>query len=311
MSELIDNFETLQVNFIAPTGEEKRSDDLAFIVDIDEESEEAVSAGKREWLEKFASEMRPVRGGSVKAILVNRRDGASDLLLFAHRCVADGRSIILLCECLFRIYEQLANDMKVSLRPVRKTYAGFIEEMEAEGLNGELAVPVLRSPGERASFLISQPHKRRLFEKPLAGKLKPADVFLVAVLRVLNKLVPSQRVKVEIAYDYRLADADLGQTVGNLTKIERLASRSAYNEDLIQHIQEIQQALRSGGLRKKACANGEEMEEATVLVNLELFVADPWLGGDTWSSRGFVVFQLTRHQSHELVITPHLSPEGI
>lgn len=49
--------------------------------------------------------------------LIHHGDDSSEFLFLAHKSIADGPSVVLLCEDLYRLYEQLSNNKKISLGP--------------------------------------------------------------------------------------------------------------------------------------------------------------------------------------------------
>jgi len=74
-----------------------------------------------EIVERLSAEMRSEPQAALKVALLhhggNSSEDASEFLLIVHRAIADGRSVILLCEDLYRLYEQLSNNKKISLGP--------------------------------------------------------------------------------------------------------------------------------------------------------------------------------------------------
>ncbi len=139
VEQLIENNETLQltlrngryVGMEAASGESER---LVAVYQFDPLEGEDLEAWITRQVEALSAQVKPQRGSSVRVALIHNGTDSSEVVLVAHRAIGDGRSVGLLFEDLFRIYEALANEREVSLRSVEKSYTAFIEElMEAGG----------------------------------------------------------------------------------------------------------------------------------------------------------------------------------
>lgn len=92
-----------------------------------------------EIVEKLSAEMLSEPRAALRVALIHRGKDASEFLLLVHSAIADGRSVVLLCEDIYRLYEQLSNNRKTLLGPrVAQVNNQALLEMSAAALLGLL-----------------------------------------------------------------------------------------------------------------------------------------------------------------------------
>jgi hypothetical protein len=340
MRQLIRSCEMLQVSldgekFVpAPEAGDAPQGDGVLVTSV-APGETDVEDLKRELFEKFSREMLPESGASVRLAHIKHGDASNELLLFAHRGIADGRSLALLFEDFFRIYEQLSNDMPVSLRPARRSYPDFVAALNANGnaatreqpktgddsvfigLSDDMSESVDDEAGCAAiNVVLDGKLRERIASRAWADYgLKSRETLVIALLRSIAEAGADSGLEVDVADDYRQVETALEYTVGGLTRVSKMPHGILKNNDLMSSAQEVQDVLRTvvsgvGGLTApRAGENGTPHEFA--LVNLEYFVDEPWLGGDAWTPRGFLMPQRALRQPYILEITPVLSKDAI
>lgn len=264
----------------------------------------------------LAGQVRPARGASLRAALVQGDGPPCDLLLLGHRAILDGRSMTLLSEDLFRIYEQLAHGTELMLLPVKITYSDFAQEFgDAFGAEDETGDFLRARPGGDAGardavvfppggtaggapqvdstiLHFGEELLGRIFAPPVTRyDLKPGEIFLTAIRRVLGRLSGAGgQVVFHINGDYRNIDERLARTVGALSYPRRLTCASVAGQTLRDELRQTRRRLRSDPR-----AAGEAAPEAeagalmptNVLLDLEYLPPEPWLGGDEWMPQGF------------------------
>jgi radical SAM superfamily enzyme YgiQ (UPF0313 family) len=324
LTQLLRYNETLQLSLVdgalcAAPADGPATGDEALSVWRDADGDDAATAISRH-LQQLATEMRPERGRSVHALLVPRADDAAELFLLAHRGVADSRSVVLLCEDLFRIYEQLAHEREVSLRPVEKTFGEYVEELTAwhGAVGARTDATAGLAPARRTETTVeperetnSETHtapveKVLALDAALLARLRgrrlreadtePGEVLVVALLNVLaRELLGAELGALDLLLDQRAAEPALAYTTGPLTGISRLAP-AAWNA--VEHWPAGQRAglswlagIAGNGAAGDKATGAEASGDAAcgdVLLNLEYLVAEPWLGGEEWHGAGFV-----------------------
>lgn len=315
---LVENNETLQLGLFDGKYEAMDGDD--------EEARGLVAhyqpAGAGEHVEvliehcykELSARMKPERGSSLRVALIDRGEDASELLLLVHRAFADGRSVALLFEDLFRLYETLSNDVDVTLRPVEKTYADFAEELEehevaafaadalASGASGTGAEEV-----ESIIVGLDETLKRRLSASFLEGRgMKQAEVFAAAALRCLSKAGAAGGVGV--LYDYRWIEPGLKNTAGALTAAYALPPRLLKRDGTRPDARDVREAL------EEAAAGGGAQDagaEPRVLLNLEYLQEEPWLGGYDWAPFGYVGVGPRAGGAYALEVVPVLTSDAL
>jgi radical SAM superfamily enzyme YgiQ (UPF0313 family) len=215
----------------------------------------------------------------IKLALVQKPNPPHELFLLASRFLLDGRSLTLLMEDLFRIYEQLANEKEISLLPVGITYPEFVRE--------EKRVPVVKTGPhsmvqvESIVLPFDSELSRRLFATTLDRcDFRPAEVFVLALQRVFAE----DGLVFDIDDDYRNVDDRLTRTVGPLTYRREVYSGSDGVADT--------NAVR-------------------FLLNFEYLVPEPWLGGDEWVPQGFETFPQQTSGSSSVQLMPVCTRRGL
>ncbi|HYG08695.1 MAG TPA: radical SAM protein [Pyrinomonadaceae bacterium] len=276
-------------------------------------------------LEKTASQMRPLRGSSLRVVLINHQDATSTLLVLAHRAIADSRSLILLCEDLFRIYENLARDKEVSLRPIRKTYTRFITELRSpkhprhallpqpssisrRGDNPARATTGNNQKTETLSVELEENLFARMSSEILkSANFKPAEMLVAAVLKCLKQQQLNSDVSVRVLMDSRFLDEDLEHTVGTLTRSYPLPQETVSSAPSLHAVRRM--------LEQIPFETGDESTNVPsaqqILLNLEYLCGEPWLGGDQWQSQGFVISETELAETFTLELIPVATPGGM
>jgi hypothetical protein len=242
------------------------------------EVDEAVSY--EDILEKLSIGMRPEPKASLRVALIHRGNELSEFLLLAHKAIADGRSVIRLCEDVYRLYEQLSNKKKVSLKPIQKTYSAMIAELAAN--NRELA-------------------KERLADVQVKNDQTSIEIVVAALLGLLAQ---NDQLHVDCHADYRLLDEKLKDTVAALTFTRHVP------EEILREADSRARVTRIAGF-SKAITTDDGPVESSVLLNLECFVEEPWLGGKYYVPQGFITTNGKPREPYRLEITPLLTSNGV
>jgi radical SAM superfamily enzyme YgiQ (UPF0313 family) len=326
LERLIESQQMLQMRlqdgkYVKANGSQANNDEtLLFSSEIQPDNLEQAEALRAEVIEKLSNEMRPDRGGSIRAVLFHNGEDSSELLLLLHKDIGDSKSVALLFESLFRIYEQLSNEKEISLPPVAKSYSDFIRELKTKG-----DARVVFSENGRASYSPAQSEDnvairsqkisidRNLLARmsgPSVHKfgLTQSDVLTTAVLRSLATAKVSQMPAIDATVDYRITADDLKLTVGSLTRVCTLPERLVSDENISSaSLLETSQSLRqvvTDGLRGEKPIEPVSTRPKRLLLDLEYFIEAPWLGGDQWKPEGFVVNEIGLRPGYVLQITP-------
>lgn len=326
--ELVRNNEALQLDvrggeYVA--GEDGGGGEALSVYDAGEDSTEASEEAERDIAARLAAGMQPARGSSLRVALIGRGVSSRHLLLLAHKAIADGRSVALLCEDLFRIYEQLSHGKQVSLRPLGRIFTAFVGELTAAGTDAEA--------GREESATSTPPHagagvatagaddrsacatasvaldslllKRLTSEKLFDYGTTPQVVMLSALLRCCAKASAGRSPGVDVLTDNRIIEEGLKFTVGALTRAYRLSAmtvESAGDVRAVEH--DLRELLGGDGRKLRLPYGGDEL--GRILLNLEYFMNTPWLGGDEWSSEGFVVDGESLTGGYLVEVVPHM-----
>src|SRR5262249_27341702 len=182
-------------------------------------------------IERIASVIEPRAGHSFRVLAVCGKE-KSELFLLAHRAVVDGPGLALLCEDLFRAYQQLLNKREVSLCPVDKTYSQLMQELVQQ------QAVQFSSNGHRSSNSVALESQtitldnqllNRLHPEALTGSdLTPVEVMTMSVLRTLSGTDHG----LAITADYRSQDPSLERTVGVLTRSYELPPVTVDTKDV-------------------------------------------------------------------------------
>jgi len=260
-------------------------------------------------IERIAAQMSPAPNNSLRVVVVRNGD-LSEVLLLAHRAIADGRSITFFCEDLFRIYEQLLNKRELSLCPVKKTYTELMQEVE-ETISETSVGPVTQDAAlESETISLDKKLLKKLFSETLKeSDLAPLEVITMTLLRSLSKVSNGAEQSIDITADYRSIDDSLDHTAGPLTRIYELPSN--FEGGALASLSRMRKILKDFVPGKLEPAPRRNVDERRVLLNLEFFIAEPWVGGDVWTARGFVQPRGRMHRGYLLEIVPLVSRDGI
>lgn len=314
---------------------------ILFIQHTREESENMLEDLLRQLIVELAQGMRPEPGASMRCALLIEKSARCQVLLLVHQAIADPRGLSLLCEDLFRIYEQLSNDRDISLHEVSLSYTDFIQEYLATGYQpifpADTVYKISRSTTAASSLanvsqktfkevtlILELGFKKRIFSPTVAQcNLTAAEILLGAMLRsIAHSQVAKNLVRFDVLADYRLVNKKLDHTVGAFgylydLKLAVLPEESLRSDLPAEHLllrpivlNERAFEILSEGRAASANPLGEEM---LVLLNLEYCQEEPWLGGDEWIPQGFEVSfadqQLEAKYAMEIV--PVILPTGI
>lgn len=256
-------------------------------------------------IERLAAEMKPERRGSIRVALIHHGEDASEVVLLLHSAIGDAKSVALLFESLFRIYEQLANSSSISLRPVPKSYADFMRELKTKGNAPAVFAQTaggLNGDGERTLSTVVELDRRTVTR--MSGTalrefdLKPAEVFTLAALRSV-----AGGVAIDAKIDYRNSFDDLALTVGPLTRVCRLPNELTKADEISSSwLRTTLQSLRRAPV--ESLRGDQESDSERLLLNLEYFIDEPWLGGDQWQPEGFVVGKDDLRSGYTIEIAP-------
>jgi hypothetical protein len=289
--------------------------------------------------EMLSREMRPERRSSIRAALFYDGQESCELALLLHRGIGDGKSVALLFEALFRIYEQLSNSRQISLRPGAKSYVDFMRELETEGdalaifpgnstsnSNGgarqqrdhAASQSEAGAPKPRCDRVSIEPRVvARMFDEALPKfGLKPGDVLMFAVLRSLAKVNESDKAVVAATIDYRTVFNELARTVAPLTRIcrlpaSRLSVKGLSSSSLREMKQNLQEAAANSLRGETSSAEAVTARGQRLLFNFEYLIEEPWLGGDQWQPEGFAVSNDELKPGYALEVLPLRTKDGI
>ena len=164
--------------------------DKRFLIVFEEQDAEA-ALSPAEIVARLSAEMSPEPKGALRVVVIQRSNTNVELLLLAHKAITDGRSLMLLCEDLYRAYEQLSNGKKVLLNPIKKTYTAFIAELRSTGvLTAQTAEAETEAhPDTRTAKVITiqldRDLQNRLSEARTRDYRTPVEIISNAVLGLL------------------------------------------------------------------------------------------------------------------------------
>jgi Radical SAM superfamily/Condensation domain len=294
VGELVKHNQMLQVDlrdgrYVAAAGD---NSDLLSVVQY---SGDDVAAVADRLINKTSSELRPQRGASVKVVLMTKEDETCELLFNAHRAIVDSRSVVLLVEDLFRIYEQLSEEREISLRPAMLSYGEAASQICDGAVRAEgISRPALPARGSSKSRTVKL--GRNLSSAAERYGLKPVDVVFGSLLASLARASGKETLVLDAVCDYRYVDDKLKDTVGPLTACYQLAVEFSPEEKLLATIERVR-----SGLKESVLTNRQSFEQADILVNLEYMLDEAWLGGDTWLPGGFVTSRSNDYTALEIV----------
>jgi hypothetical protein len=263
----------------------------------------------------------PLAGSSLRIAVLNQ--GASaHLLILAHKAIADSRGVVLLCEDLFRLYEQLAHGKEISLRQAAKSYAEFMDEQEtAEAAQPQAgSVEAVANEAQAATEAQAAATEILLLDKKLARDITsetlaeygvaPSGVMLSALLKCLNKAAESVSLSLDIKLDYREADTALANTMAALTRTHQLPAQLIERADDLRRAQEVLRQLPlSGAGDAEGLERANDVDGERLLLNFEYFINPPWLEEDEWRSEGFITDERGPSAPYAVEIAPVLGDE--
>ena len=297
-----------------------QSSQLLFVHEIGADS--GTGPSKQLIIENLAAGMQPEAGKSVKALLFKEESGTCELLLLAHRAVADSQSVILLFEDLFRIYEQLYNHREISLAPVEASYSDFILKATKSDhhkieRDEQIDLRVIRAPRpENRPEIESETSDSRILSLDAGVSesllnmlhseydLDPGQVVTSALVRALAGEIVAGSLSVDVTRNLRQRHPELRGTVGALTLTRRLP------ESLLNTLRS-ETRFSKGMIALREYSSTWRVNEAEgltttnrLLLDLECLKDDPWLGGDEWVPRGFVVTRKAPRRHYGLEVLP-------
>jgi hypothetical protein len=280
--ELIESHEMLQMRlhdgqYVASPLAGAQGEQFVRVYEVDEAS----AVTYEDILEKLSVGMRPEPKAALRVALIHRGNELSEFLLLAHKAIADGRSVIRMCEDVYRLYEQLSNNKKISLKPTQKTYKAMIAELAAN--NREFA-------------------KGRLADAQVKHDQTSIEIVVAALLGLVAQ--SDDQLHVDCHADYRLVDEKLNDTVAALTFTRHVP------EEILREADSRARATRIAGFLKEITAADGPVESG-VLLNLECFVEEPWLGGKYYVPQGFITTNGKPRAPYLLEITPLLTSNGV
>lgn len=231
--------------------------------------------------------MKPEPGDSVRIVAFNDAE-SSYLAVSAHRAVADSRSVVLLLEDLFRIYEQLAHDKPVTLRGCNVSYMDFVNRLPSDRHASSVAG---REPDGADEEPIGTMHfalRGDLVQRLTPEVLRKINIsFSELIYAVLARtLVGSESEVVECRADLRILHPKLEHTCGPLHATRR-AEVSPRASTALEDAHNLTRGLRKA-LSDTMVASDPMVSKARISLNLEGLTAVPWMGGDAWSPQGFL-----------------------
>jgi radical SAM superfamily enzyme YgiQ (UPF0313 family) len=328
LERLMESQQMLQMSlqdgkYLKANGAQANKDEsLLFSSEIQPENPEQAEALRVEVIEKLSNEMHPDRGGSIRAALFHHGEDSSELLLLLHKGIGDSKSVALLFESLFRIYEQLSNAKEISLRPVPKSYSDFMRELKTKGdaravfsENGLASHSSTQSEDDNLAVRSETISIDRCLLARMSGPsvhkfgLTRSDVLTIAVLRSLATTKVTEKPAIDATVDYRITADDLKLTVGALTRVcalpEGLLSEENISLSLLLEMSQSLVQVSTDSLRgEKSSIESGSARPKRLLLDFEYFIEEPWLGGDRWQPEGFVVSKIGLRPKYVLQITP-------
>lgn len=230
-------------------------------------------------VERLSAEIRPEPTASLRVALIRGKD-SSEFLLLAHRAIADGRSVVLLCEDLYRLYEQLSNNKKISLKPIEKTYSAMIAEARGSG-----AVPRLTEENNHSS----------------------REIVAAALLGLLAQTKNDTQLSIDCEVDYRLVDEKLKDTVAALNFTRHVPDAILSESDSRSRVKKLGRFFRANTTE----ASPREIAGTGVLLNLGCLGEEPWLGGKHYLPQGFIPTNSEPRKPYALEIVPYSTSDGV
>jgi hypothetical protein len=281
VQELVRNNEMLQLRFDhhqyipMPVDDINTDAVLQICTDID---------GK-EIINKYNHEVLPEPGGSLRVVVNRLDDNTCDVYCLAHRSIADPRSVTLLVEDLFRLYEQFNEGMELSLRPVQKSYRDWAAQSVSVS-----KFPVQEKPEGNPLLLqtkmvsIEKSEAPILFENFLsANGFAEKDVFLSALAVTLTELRKGKADgDTAICFDPRDLDGQLQTTAGPMMKVCSLSQGQGEFVDSFDLLRNLHAKYISEN------DGVSELQKINTVINMEYYIPEPWIGRIHWVPTGFI-----------------------
>lgn len=212
-------------------------------------------------------------------------DKRTELLLALSAFHGDGRSLELLAEDLFRLYEQVEQERPLSLPAAALTYAAFAAEQQARHGRALGAPPPARQAADACVTLRLPAHAWMAPAQALPGlDVTARELALGALLRALHAWPGRPAGALVLVDDLRASDPRLARTGGPLTCARPLASAVWDDARLGHGVEPLVHALRAHG--SAAWPLAAPPEAPAVCIDLAAFRELPWLGGETWHPLG-------------------------
>ncbi|CAG0930620.1 Anaerobic magnesium-protoporphyrin IX monomethyl ester cyclase [Thermoflexales bacterium] len=249
--------------------------------------------------------------------LIQRSHGRSELLLVIDSAIADGRSVVLLLEDLFRIYEQLAAGREITLRPVVKPYTDFLREwafiddsappsIDTLKVNLEPNQQLLDRSPQVAHIRIGTDLYQRMFSQVVTEyDLTPMEIMISAILKSIGDPLLQVPLPTYIRLDYRCLNANFKYTTGQMMVLYCFPVREVAEGDVRQLLRQ----LFTEGAPLTALPHSTKKD--ALLLNFDYLCEEPWLGGDTWAPQGFLFDGQERQHEYGFEIIPVVSGQDI
>lgn len=317
VSEVIRQNDVLQLSI--SDGEYRSShakhEGLVSSFDCQGEGEDAISLVKRQARRTIASGLRPEAGASIHVAVIRRDEKLNEIMFFAHPDVVDRKGATLLMADLARAYQQLANDMPVTLLPVEKTYTDFIAKSahSSQPPIAQVETQTAYSDAAVREYGWEKAIVDRMFSKPIAEcDLSPADVIVAAFVRAASQL--DLKEEIFITSDYRILDANLKATAGKLARTYRVPRELVRDASVFDSVEEIGRTLR-GLLRDGASADAATTSKVParpqIHLSIDHFLETPWLGSDLWTPKGFIEDDSRMDDRYVLEFVPTINDTGV
>ncbi len=223
--------------------------------------------------------LEPVAGRSFHIAVVRHSDAHTDLLILAHRAVADARSVVLMVEDFFRLYRQLETKQPFALEPAVVPLSDDVVRRAA--VAGNTAPRTAGSPMKTLTLPLAAECAGKLSSWRPWHQVFPAHTLIsIAALRAMTTCA----VSVSMRFDARMLWPELERTRGPII-VTRPLTADLFNDDEVLAYPAL---LRSALARESGSADADTRPSNDALLNVELTATHPWLGGDDWVPYGFI-----------------------
>ncbi len=338
--ELINYNEMLQVTLGAETRDAGDTNGAVDTIDghkllavyhLEQMDQESLATAKARALAELGKDMRPTQSASIRVALLTGKEATVELLLLVHRGIGDARSISLLFEDLFRIYEQLANKKEISLRPIPITYSALMTNQadlpnDIPAFDADTNQPQIKVTSDqtanaeqevrRAVINIDFSRMARMCSKMMKDDdIHPSDIIVRAVLGTFWKAKELENFAYDLRIDSRRVDENLQYTVGPLTRTFRLPSLSPVGGHLRSRLLEIHRVINDAlSSEHRNGASGvlqSTPQSERIFLNFEYCTETPWLGQDQWQPKGFLLTGGSLPTTYNLEVIPVAAGNGL